>query len=305
MAQCNIIRWLRLGLVRLWTPILLVLLASPSVSLAQGGTISPDAIKVSTPTYRVTLDKFKPRLGTYTYGVSWQGIPAASAKFTVSKEDNRYHLIADARSAKAIDLFYTLRYRADGFVSAVDLLPDRATIRHQEGSRIKNIDLSFTSGGEVFSVRTQNDGKPAEMLRFTPENQMLDPFSAGMIARSLDWKAGDVYQFDAFNGRSRYLITLSHVGFDKVWLNGKNYDCFVVSPTVRKLTEVQNSNKLRQAKIYVTNDDRRDILKIVSEVFIGSVVTELESFEPIQAPASDAVIAKVGVGNSSSEVLFR
>lgn len=253
-----------------------------------------DLVKVSTPPYKVDFSNFEPRLGEYKYGVSWQGIPAASASVTVRKEGAQFYLSAFARTARAIDMLYALRYQADGIVSAFDLMPERTVIRHQEGSRIRNMELSFTPNGEVFTVRTQNNKKPAEILRFDPENQMFEPFSAALIARTLDWTKGNSYAFDTFNGKSRYLITLTSVGEESVWLNGKSHDCYVISPTVKKLTENQKADKLRTAKIYVTKDNRRDIIKIVSEVFIGSVVTELESFNSIQE--ADAVFAKA-LGN--------
>jgi len=252
---------------------------SPTVATAQD-SIEPEFVTVSTPYYRPDLVNFEPPLGTYSYGVSWQGIPAASAEVTIDQAGANYLVSASAKTASAIDLFYTLRYRADGEFSAIDMQPHKVTIRNQEGSKVRSVDMSFLGDGEVFTVRSQNNQKPAKIVRFNPNNNMLDPFSATVLARSLDWSVGKSFDFDIFNGKSRYLITMTAIDEAQVEVNGKKHDCWVVSPTVKNLTNTKANNKLREAKMYVTKDRSRDVLKIVSEVFIGAVTIELESFKP-------------------------
>ena len=265
---------------------------SPSTSWAADTYVEPQLVQVSTPTYQPDFQRFDPPLGTYTYGVFWQGIPAATATVTIDQDGPSFKISALAKTAQAIDLFYTLRYQAEGTLSAFDFQPEKTVIRNQEGSRIRNVDMSFLADGEVFVTRSQNNNKPATLLRFNPHNNMLDPFSAAFLARSLSWERGSHYEFDTFNGKSRYLIGLTVVDEATVTMNGHTSECWVVKPTVKNLTSAKSDSKLREARIYVTKDSRRDVLKIESEVFIGTVTTELEAFAPAHKPA--VMMARLG-----------
>ena len=271
----------------------LVLLGICSMPVRADDYISPELVKVTTPFYRPGLEDFSPPMGTYNYTVSWQGISAASAAVTFAKKDDKYIVEAAAKTYSGIDLLYKLRYTATGVLAMSDLSPISLTIDHQENSRIKNIEVLFSpNSGEVSSTRTRVGSTEKKVLKFQPNNLTLDPIGAGFLARSLDWKVGESKTFDVFNGKSRYLITLTAVNRETIEHQGKLHDCFVISPRVRNLTTTKAVEKLREAFIYVTADKRRDVLKIVSSVFIGSVVTELESFVPAEVESGPLLIAR-------------
>lgn len=241
--------------------------------------ISPELVQISTPIYKPDLSNFDPALGTYTYSISWQGISAAEAKLSVAQDELHYLIQADARTNGFVDIFYKLRYRAHGLLSSFDFLPVRTVIDQSENSRVKQIVIDFEADGSIRSERTQA-GKEPQILNFKSNNFTLDPFSAAFLARSLSWKEHETKEFDTFNGKTRYLIKLTAVDRTTFKINGQETPVWVISPEVKNLTSTKPSNKLRSALIYVTDDKYRDILQITSEVFIGSVKTRLESFEP-------------------------
>ena len=128
--------------------------------------------------------------------------------------------------------------------------------------------------------------------------------SAAFIARGVDWKVGDTKNFDVFNGKSRYLITLTALEKTKILNRGMELPVFVVSPKVRTLTTIKANEKLREARIYLTADDRRDVVRIESSVFIGSVTTELEKFTPTHDTDSEVRMARLrsnAVASSAEE----
>lgn len=265
-------------------PVFLVLapvLCLPSMGLTEN--ISAADVKVSTPRYKANTDTFSPPIGTYTYEVSWQGIPAATATVVVDREDDKYVVSSHAKTAKFIDIFYRLRYQADGKIDAQDFSPERLVINHKENSRVKLYNITFGDGGMIRSVRQKDDSK--EVLEFVSDNYTLDPFSSTFLARSLDWKVGDTRFFDTFNGKSRYLIKLTAVEEITRDNNGMPQQLIVIEPTVRNLTKPAQDSKLRTAKIYVTKDARRDVVEIASSVFVGTVRTELVGFVPKGAKA--------------------
>ena len=160
------------------------------VRSASAEEISADLVKITTPTYKPDMSEFNPPLGTYTYTVGWEGIPAATATISVDKSDGNYRVIATAKTARAIDLFYKLRYRAEGLLSGTDLQPIRSVIDEQENSKIKNAQITFFEDGHIEAVRATK-GRPAVVMNFSPDNFTLEPFSAAFIARGIDWNVGD------------------------------------------------------------------------------------------------------------------
>lgn len=267
---------------------LLVLFALP---LYADSSIAPDKVKVNTPVYRPNFADFDPKLGTYEYRVSWQGIGAARLWVNVEKQGLQYRLSTVAKTNSFVDVFYKLRYTAVGHISAIDLLPLKTVVDHVENSREKKTELEFLPSGDIHSVHWRK-GRGITELKFNPDNFTLDPFSASFLARSLDWELGQERKFDTFNGKTRYLITLKAKEKTKIKVNGVDRPVWVVSPTVKKLTEKNPKQKLRQARIYVTADSARDILKIDSEVFVGSVITELVGFTPSGQPLPGTHMAK-------------
>lgn len=242
-------------------------------------------VKVTTPVYSANTGGFKPVLGTYSYSVKWQGIPAATAEVNVEKEGEYYRVIASARTNSAIDIFYKLRYKGDGTISALDFAPVKTVLDQRENSKVKVTEIMFLENGEIYLTKSQK-GKEPEAYKFNPENFTLDPFSAAFLARSLDWKQGETKTFDVFTGKARYLLDLSLTEEINMNVNDESRKVWVIVPKVKKLSENEGKPKLREAKIYITADDKREILKIVSSVFIGSVTSKLESFSPtIRAPS--------------------
>lgn len=252
--------------------------------------IPPDEVQITTPIYKPEPHSFEFPEGTYNYEVSWGGIPAADATISIHEEGNTYKIVATARTYSGIDIFYKLRYRAEGLISLLDLTPIKAIVDHRENSRYKSTEITFDNSGVIHSV-FEKKGSDPEIREFNPRNFTLDPFSASFLARSLEWAPGVSRQFDAYNGKTRYLITLTCTDQIPMKINGEERQVWVISPKVENLTSPKRNGKLRTAKMYVTADRSRELLKIVSEVFIGSVTTKLESFTPHSVHAGVQVAA--------------
>ncbi len=239
-----------------------------------------ESIKVSTPVYHPDFSSFTPQLGTYNYTVGWEGIPAADCSVSVERDsDGNFEIGATASTYTGVSIFYKLRYVAKGVLTAADLLPTKTSMLLQENSKIRNTEIAFHPDGSIDAVRTTKGQNP-KTLRFNPENFTLDPFAAAFIARSVDWKVGETRQFDTFNGKNRYLVSLTAIGQEKLEYNDVEYDVWVIEPRVTSLSASTVAKKLRSAKIYMTTDSKHDILKVESSVFIGSVAAELDSFVP-------------------------
>jgi len=279
--------------------VLLISFVAAALPCRADDSITADQLEVVTPLYKPEFSEFEPPLGTYNYVVSWEGIPAANAQISVDQDEMYYKLSASARTYSGIDIFYKLRYRAEGLLSSYDLAPVKTTIDNQENSNKKKVEIKFLDDGGIEAIRTKEGDPDTTVLKFNPNNFMLDPFGAAFLARSLHWEKGETKTFDTFNGKSRYLISLTCEDKVSMKINGEDRDVWVISPKVSNLTSSKSNDKFRSAQIYVTADKSREIIQIVSKVFIGSVTTKLISFEPSNHPAPLTRVARHRTGLGS------
>lgn len=261
-------------------------------------SIEPEKARVITPLYKPKLKDFHPPLGTYRFKVSWQGIPAAYANFTLKKENEHYKLESSARTNSVVDIFYKLRYEANSKIIAKNLKPVESSYDSKENSRHQTAKLKFGKDGKIESFYQKNDRKPKE-VSFNPHNFTLDPFAAVFVARSLDWKIGQTRTFDTYNGKSRYVISLTAVGKSTIKVNGEKRKVWKISPKVKKIGE-RKHDKLREAIIYITDDEKREVLRIDSEVFVGTVKTKLVGFKPLRSKNDQTSLAKIN-GNKKNK----
>jgi hypothetical protein len=261
--------------------------------------ISPDLIRITTPRYISNSTSFQPRLGTYEYTVGWEGIAAASCAVTIRRSGDTYVVDASARTYSAVDLLYKLRYEAVGTLSAHQLAPISFFVNQRENSRVKKTDVLFSrTSDEITAIRSKGDDDPdKKFISFSPHNGMLDPFAAVFIARSLPWEVGESRDFDVFNGKSRYFISLHALERTTIEFQGEQRKAIVISPYVRNLTTTRPTSKLREARIYVSDDTQREVLKISSSVFVGNVHVNLVSFVPATEPRAATSIARTGASD--------
>jgi hypothetical protein len=257
--------------------------------------IPMDQIKISTPVYSPDLSGFAPKMGTYTYRVSWKGIPAGTVEMEVVRNGSDYEIRAKAYTVKFIDVFYKLRYSTEAVISAETLLPKRSVSYSRENNRHKESETTFLPNGSVHSTSKDHRGR-VESIAFEPDNFTLDPYSAAFMALAMEWEVGDTRQFDTFSGTNRYLIELTATERTTISVDNRLREAIVIVPSVQKLTDI-DTKKLKKAEIYVSTDSNREILKISSDLMIGAVNTDMVDFKPA---ASTQVAERAGSRQEAS-----
>lgn len=272
---------------------LIVLLAAIvflQAGLVVADEIPPGEVEIVTPVYAPEPGFFEPKFGKYTYSVSWQGIPAGSLEMNLERQDDYYRVRASARTNRFVSMFYKLRFTTEAMVSATTLHPKTSVYNNRENDRSENTEINFLPDGEIHSVHEDRRGRKNE-LRFEPNNFTLDPFSAVFLALSLRWEVGDTRQFDTFTGRGRYLIELTAIEKTSIQVQGSWREALVISPRVRNLVDTDSfddDDRLHDARIYVSTEPSREILRITSDVFVGTVNTRMVSFTPSESNTRNA-----------------
>jgi hypothetical protein len=229
--------------------------------------------------------------GSYDYQVSWQGIPVGSAMIRIGTtyRDGKKMLDveATARSSRVVSLFYELRHRSESIFSARELKPVEFLSQQTENSRFTNLEINFSPDGLIHAKTTKETwtarGNPKKS-RSNPRTPLSIPFQRRFLPSAFRWIPAEDLSFDVFNGKDRYLISFHVVGREKITVAGKEYDAFKIKPLVKKLTDTEGEKRLRKVYLWVSTDGSREVLKLESEVLIGSVSAKLVRFVPDTSP---------------------
>ncbi len=256
--------------------------------------IAPDLVKVSTDSYRSVPLIFN--RGRYTYAVKWNGIPVANAEIILGEPPQLGRqdisltpavsvIRVSVKTTKGIDLLYRLRHTSESVFNRAALQPIGFTSDQTENSKYKRWEVSFSANKEISSrlFKKPERVSPDEERIFTSENFTLDPLFGALLARSVPVKLGEELSFDVWNGKHRYLIKFQVEDRELVQIGKAKVLADKVIPTVQKLTDSEGEKRLKSATMWVSADDRREILKVESKIFLGSVtavLTGVQEFEP-------------------------
>lgn len=244
-------------------------------SEAMADYIEPGTIKVGLVSSKPVLSTLP--TGKYYYEVAWQGIPVGEAGVEVFKEDNNMKVLASAKSGRVIDLVYTLRHTSESEFSLNTFQPLKFHIEQTENSKLKKVEVDFPSPGLIKSFIEKN-GKKEEVREFFSEDEIRDPISAAFLARSINVEIGKEASFQIYNGKHRYLITFLPEAVEKIKILNVERDAYKISPSIKKLTDSDGEKRFRKGTIWMAVDETRDILKMESEVLVGSVRATLKAY---------------------------
>lgn len=250
------------------------------VSTANADYIAPGTIRIKTPDYSFDPTPITP--GKYLFDVSWQGIPVATAAVIVNQSapNEKQKIEVNAKTNGVIDIFYRMRHRSESTFFTAPFHPVLYRSNEMENSNKRRREISFSDGGQI-TAKQWRRGKELQEMSFVTDNNTLDPISAAFIARNMPLSIGSESAVDVFNGKHRYLITFKVVSQEQVTLNDTVRDAFKVVPSVQKLTDTKGERRLNSAAIWIAADGTRDLLRLESKVWVGSVSAKFTNFIPV------------------------
>ena len=247
-------------------------------SVAEAGqamVVKADAI----PAYRPRYFPFETGEKA-VYHATWNGmisVATAEVYTTPTVVDGRkvYQVRVEAKTSKVLDLIWRMRDTISSTFDAKVLMPSRFTFSQRENSRIIDTDARFDHEAKRWAVNRQQVGKRPNIYHFDSSNT-LDPITASYLARSTDFKVGDKLYFKVFGGKYQYLLELSVEAKEPVTMaSGKTIEAYRIVPQIENITKKGYANRLNEAAIWISADERRLPIKLSSKIVFGSVYLEL------------------------------
>jgi hypothetical protein len=198
---------------------------------------------------------------TYVYG--WSGITAATSDVYFHRGDQQtFALEGRGRTVGLARVLW--RFDLD-YRSAANAETLRPLDTHQvETVRGKRVETNLVA--------------PA-VKDFNLEN-LYDLHSAFLYLRSQPLRDRSVYRVAVYPATSAYVATLTVVGRERVRVRAGSYNAIKLDlklQRVSKKNELEPHRKFKRAAIWISDDNDRLLLRIESQIFVGTVTAELQS----------------------------
>ncbi len=243
--------------------------------------------------------------GKAEYRLGWAGVTAGESTFRSSRPapglsrlvvelrtvgsprllwplDAMALLTSDTAAAHPLRVRQLERYRGRSVVSALEFAPDQ--VFYSKGRLARPADPApagfFTdAAADRERLRALTGGK-AKRFR---HGDVLDLHSALLFVRGQPLREGETLRLLVFQDRSAYLATIRVIRRERIAVQAGNFPAIRLDLSlawVDKNLALQPHENFRRASGWISDDRNRLLLKIESDVFIGSVWGELVRFTP-------------------------
>jgi hypothetical protein len=226
---------------------------------------------------RGNFPNLRPGHATYVYG--WSGITAATSEVSFRPgEQQTFVLEAKGRTVGLARILWRFDLSYRSVVNAQTLRPlETHQVETARGKRIETT-LKFSNEG-VDSRRLEGNRAIPTVKDFALEN-LYDLQSVFVYLRSQPLRDHSVYRMAVYPANSAYVATVTVLGREHLRVRPGNYNAIKMDlnlQRVNKKNELEPHRKFKRATIWLSDDNDRVILRIESQIFVGTVTAELQS----------------------------
>ncbi|TAL17485.1 DUF3108 domain-containing protein [bacterium] len=222
------------------------------------------------------------------YDVSWSGVAAGTAKLTVkSGESGQIRFNAIAKTNSGVGILYPLNVKYESNINPADFGSTLFTTSGKEGWGDEVERRVEFAGAES---KYYKDGKLKKTLEIPPD--VRDPLSMIYYFRLVTLpEEGRTFPFKIADGKSVVDGTLKVLGREKVKTPLGEFKTVKVEPQMKGIKGIFGKSPDAHMYIWFSDDDRRLMVKILSEVSVGSFTALLSGLQgatlPHQEPVSE------------------
>jgi hypothetical protein len=211
------------------------------------------------------------------YRAKWGFIPAGEAVIEILPVETvsgvkAWHFVMTTTTNSQLDLFYKVRERHDSYM---DTQLTRTLLYKKRNTGNHPRDVIVTFDWLHGTASRANFGAIEKPISIMPGTS--DPLGLFFVIRMNSLKTGKVLEFPVTDGSTNYAVKATVLGMERLTIDGKAYNTFVVTPDMQRLENVFGKKDEPDLKIWFSADEKQVPVKIESKVIIGSFVFELVS----------------------------
>lgn len=220
-----------------------------------------------------------------TFAVSYFNIVAGNLTmdvlpFAEVNGEKAYHFRISAKSSDFFNKIYAVDDMAETYLNYENMLPYNLSVKVKESKQLKEI-RSFldwnTSKGSYWEKKvTKEKGEESKKIEWDILPYSQNVISAAFYMRTFAWKPGKKIQFRVADQGDNIVFKGEVVRQEKLKTEVGEFDTLVIKPEF----EVKGVFKpVGEILIWLTNDDRKNIVRIESAIKIGTLVLKLRGLE--------------------------
>jgi Protein of unknown function (DUF3108) len=255
-----------------WIGVLFLAISSSPAAQVAGTLPAPEKVPVYQPKY-YPFDGGEKAV----YKASWNGLPVATAEISTTSHviDGKkfYTVRVEAKTSAVLDFIWKMRDTITSTIEAKALAPSRFTFSQRENRKIIDTEARFDPNAKKWFIH-RDERRKVKKYEFDQPPNVVDPITAVYLARSQDFKVGDRLYFNIFGGKYRYLLDLEVERREKIQIASGTVDAFKIVPRIKNLMKQGYAERLNEASVWISADDRRIPVMLSSKIFVGNVYIE-------------------------------
>ena len=220
------------------------------------------------------------------YEVRWEQVPVARVSLEVGtveeiRGEPAYHFVFRARTYPALDVLFPVDGHIGGYTDLGLTRSFRLEKDMREGWTRRAYRVDFDWGRGVADYK--KSGKTRRSVALTEGT--LDMLSILYYVRSLPLTAGMTVARPINSGKKIHPAQALVVRKETILVGGRPWSAFLIEPDVRKAGGIFKKSDKPRFLFWISADERKLPLKVVSKVWVGSFFVELTDApaEPVAA----------------------
>lgn len=225
------------------------------------------------------LNKKLPKKEKISFNVSWKFIKVGEAVLEIKdivEINNRkaYHICSTAKTLSLLDTFYKVRDENQSWFDVESLCSLKFTADIHEGDWVKKQKIDFDHINAKYILDEEGEFTVGNTKRW-----VQDVLSALYYFRTIDLEVGDEYLFDAHANKETWILKTKVTGRESIKTKVGVFDCFILEPAMRENTGIFKAKG--GLKVWITADNKRIPVKMITKIPIGSIIAEINSYQNI------------------------
>jgi len=214
-----------------------------------------------------------------TFEVRWSFIPAGRAVLEILpveevNGENAFHFVMTSETYPLIDIFYKVRDRIDSYTDTC-MTHSFKYKKSKRGTSTKEVEVIFN--WKKGTARYSESGQKGQEISIMPGS--FDPLSVFYAFRLHSLYQGKKIETPVTDGKKCVIGKATVIKKEKIKINGKLYDTYLVEPELKHLGGVFEKTEDAKLRIWVSADDKKIPLRIESRLIVGSFIAELTSYK--------------------------
>jgi len=212
------------------------------------------------------------------FGVSAGNLTMEVKPFAQVNGRKSYNFRFSIGTSSLFSSFYSVDDHVNILLDFEKLVPSVYKLHVKETGQLRETRMLIEQDGEKYFANfwekkfTEKNGEEQKRTRWEVPEYSQNVFSSVVYMRFFQWKAGTEYAYSVADNEENNLFKAKVVRREKLKTPVGSFDAIVIRP------EVELKGKLKpvgENLIWLSDDDRKFILRIESKIKIGTMVSEV------------------------------